>query len=62
MSPREQREHWMQICNNLRHSREGGNVDLHKVADLAEKLLPHWPSFDYTLRLISQKLRAQPAL
>jgi hypothetical protein len=23
--------------------------------------LPHWPSFDYTLRLISQKLRAQPA-
>lgn len=58
MSPREQREHWMLICNNLRNSREGGVVDRQKVADLADKLLPHWPSFDYTLRLISQKLRA----
>lgn len=62
MSPKEQREHWMHICDALRNAREGVSIDLHKVAEVADRLRPHWPSFDYTLRLISQKIRSGAVL
>ena len=57
MGYKEQKEHWRFIMASLRENRLGGEIDSHRVAELAERLLPHWPSFDFTLRLISKKMR-----
>jgi|GEM_PF-2365610 len=59
MNPKEKREHWMQIYQGIRNGRQGGSIDQAHLARLAESLMPHCPSFDYTLKLISQKMRGQ---
>jgi len=58
MTPREHRDRWVQLLRGIQSNHQGGNINRREVAELAETLLPDWPSFDYTLRLISRTMRA----
>lgn len=61
MTKLQQRSAWKTLTDMLHDARHGRPVDARLGLQVAEALAPHWPSFDLTLRRISQRLNALAA-
>ncbi len=57
MTKAQQRSAWKTLTDLLHDARHGRPVDGRVGVQMAEALAPHWPSFDLTLRRISQRMR-----